>query len=250
MQKEYESWNEYAKEFNRYSKFDNNLIHTGLGLSGIEAKEIYKNSKNILDVGCGEGTNTILLKNNLSNNVIGIDIAESAIDEAKKKYSQSDCQFYISNFLEYKAKENIKFDLVTFFGSLDYIELNFDFINKLNELTNKNSRCFISKFHPFWTTLYRNDIEEESIKSYFEDGRCDDIVYGENKNFLLKRYHYSLSYIINFYKENNWKLNLLIEPEPNINNTAFSYKDYEKDAILMKRLETIPMSIIMEFERV
>ena len=246
---EYESWIEYAEEFNRYAIFNNKLIHTGLGLNGIEPANIVKNANNILDVGCGEGTNTFLLKNETSEKVIGIDIARSAIEKAKKNYSNIGCQFFVCDFLEYRQEENIKFDLITFFGSLDYIELNTNFIEKLNKLTSLHSRCFISKFHPFWTTLYRNDVEKEDIKSYFEDGRCDSIIYGEKKNILLKRYHYSLSYIINFYKENDWKLNMFIEPKPNINDTAFSYKNYETDSILIERLNNIPMSIIMEFER-
>lgn len=250
MKKNFESWNSYAKEYNTMAKFNTDLIHLGLGLKGIEPSSVVKENDMVLDAGCGNGLNTYLIAQNTSGFVMGIDVAKSAIDDANSKYGLSNLSFTVSDFENFASKyDGEKFNLVTFFGSIDYIILNDEFFEKLNRITTKGAICFISKFHPFWTTLYDNDIETESNKCYFDNGRADKIEYGSREKHFFLRYHYTLSFLIQAFRVHGWKLILLDEPKPYVENADFAYKNYETDDVLMNRLKRIPMTMVIKFER-
>lgn len=70
----------------------------------------------ILDIGCGEGRNSIYLSE-LGYAVTGIDISKSAIDFAEKK--QSSCKFYCMDALDIKLDE--KFDVIIDFGLFHFM---------------------------------------------------------------------------------------------------------------------------------
>lgn len=243
-------WNGYAKEFNELATFDKQSIHTGLGLRGIEPKEVVCHAESILDVGCGEGTNTYLMYSVGKVKTVGIDIASSAIDKANKQYAEDVCTFLncdISGFL--KKYDGDPFGLVTFWGSLDYLKLDEEFFNKLNYITKVGSRCFVSKFHPMWTALYGNDVEDQCMRSYFDDGRVDLVPYGVKNKVFLERIHYSISYIYSAFKKGGWDVKKIEEPKPDLENSSFKYLNYDSDDILMDRMGNVPMTIIFEFER-
>lgn len=244
-----ESWNNYAAEYYKKASFDNNLIHPGLGLHGIRPEELYDGKGGLLDIGCGSGLNTFLFAKISENIVIGIDPAEFAIKEARTKYHLPNLYFYPVEFARiHDLRDNGEylFKYITFFGSLDYIELSPGFFTILNSISISGSKCFITKFHPFWTALFDNDIQEEHIKSYYDKGRKDKILYG---NEIFIRFHYSISYLLRIFHNNGWRLKKFEEPEPDIPYAAFSYQGYNTDAILLDRMSKIPMTMIIEFIR-
>ena len=243
------SWNEYSIEFNCKSKFDDRLIHTGLGLPGIDAKKIIKPSSTVLDVGCGNGVNTNIIANATSNEVIGIDVAEHSIQVAQKKYKRDNLHFYCTDFYSFSSENDQKFDTITFWGSIDYIELTSQFFTALTKITKNKSQCIISKFHPFWTTLFNNDIEEEKLSSYFDNGRKDYVQYGGREKCTFVRYHYNISCLINLFNQNGWCVNTISEPEPDFRTSSFQYSGYDTDELLKRRLNRIPMTLITFFER-
>ena len=147
-----------------------------------------------------------------------------------------------------KCNDN-QFELITFFGSIDYIALDNTFFNNLNKITANSSKCFISKFHPFWTTFFDNDVSEQNDKSYFDDSREDIVEYGKDEKYSFIRYHYSIDYILNKFSAWGWSLKQYKEPKPDFQNAAFKYKDYSTDEVLVDRLNRIPMTLILEFER-
>lgn len=246
----HDSWNGYAKEFNRLSYFDAQLIHLGLGIEGIKVTELVTQpNMNILDVGCGNGKNTFLLSQATNGQVDGIDIAKSAIDEANETYCLSNISFNVRGLYEHNKLCSIKYDLITFFGSIDYISLKSELFSTLNSLTNDSATCFISKFHPFWTALFKNDVSPSNEKSYFENGRIDEVVYGQSCKFTFQRYHYTFEYLISSFKSYGWILQSLSEPKPNFSSAAFAYENYDTDEILHKRMENIPMTLVLRFTK-
>lgn len=243
-------WNGYAEEFNDLATFDNQYIHTGLGLSGIDPVIVVGQAESIIDIGCGEGTNTYLMYSVRQSKTLGIDIATASINRAKMQYTAVGCSFEDCDLESYIRKyDGNPFDLVTFLGSLDYIQIDEKFYDRLNQITKIGSRCYISKFHPMWTALYGNDVDDQIMKSYFDEGRVDIIPYGNRNKVCLERFHYNISYICNAFNENGWVLKLLQEPKPDIKNSSFGYKNYDTDDILMDRMKNVPMTIIFEFER-
>jgi len=247
------AWNVYSDEYYKAAVFSGDLLHIGLGLKGIKPDTIYSGKGNLLDIGCGNGTNTFLLAKMSHGEVTGIDPTESAIKNAKAKYSLPNLRFHVVDFEmipESAIFNDISFTNVTFFGSLDYIELNDGFFHILNKITMNDSKCFIAKFHPFWTTLFNGDVEYEKIKSYYQPGRKDKIIYGNRNKQAFTRFHYPLSHIFHAFADNGWRLDNFEEPAPDLSHSAFSYDGYNTDNTMMDRLSKIPMTIILEFTRI
>ena len=100
-----------------------------------------------------------------------------------------------------------------------------------------------------WTALYGNDVEDQCMRSYFDDGRVDLVPYGVKNKVFLERIHYSISYIYSAFKKGGWDVKKMEEPKPDLENSSFKYLNYDFDDILMDRMGNVPMTIIFEFER-
>ena len=120
------------------------------------------------------------------------------------------------------------------------------FFNTLDLITHSGARCFISKFHPFWTTLYGNDTDKEMNNGYFDSGRKDLVHFGKSE-FI--RYHYTLADFISLFSAHNWTLSEFVEPKPFFQHSAFAYNGYDNDPILQQRLGQIPMTALFEFRK-
>ncbi|MHB9296066.1 hypothetical protein PilKf_01820 [Pillotina sp. SPG140] len=240
------AWRDYANKFNANAIFSQDLIHIGLALPGIPATDIVRGSNTVLDVGCGNGVNTFLISQATDGVTVGADPVQEQINSAKVEFSKANLCYICTDYLGITDTVSSKFDLITFFGSLDYIPLDTEFFITLNALTHERSRCYISKFHPIWTALFANDVEAETENAYFDIAREDLVNFG-NSNFL--RYHYSLAEILSRFDNNNWHLKMLKEPQPNFAKSAFAYSDYDKDPTLRSRLLRFPMSLVLEFEK-
>ena len=190
------AWSSYAEEYNNNAVFSENVIHTGLGLPGIHPANLLKNSRSVIDVGCGTGINTFLLSKHTDGRVTGIDPVMSQIQKAKQMFKDSHAEYICCAFQELQAYISDRYDLATFLGSLDYMCLDEEFFNILDLITHSGSRCFISKFHPFWTTLYGNDTDKELNNGYFDSGRKDLVHFGKSE-FI--RYHYTLADFISLF---------------------------------------------------
>lgn len=241
------SWSKYSAEYSFNSEFDPNLIHLGLGLKGVTPRCVSNNKQgSYLDVGCGDGVNTNLLASYTTGRVIGIDIAKSAVEIADQRYTKSNLQFLNSSFSSFKPS-GLKFDTITFFGSLDYIKIDSRFFQALSRLAANNAVCFISKFHPLWTTLFNNEIGDIKNDSYFTNGRRDKVVYGQENKYMFERYHYTVDYLLESFSKKSWLLDSLREPRPNIRDSAFKYTNYSQDPVLMERLLKYPMTMTLKF---
>lgn len=113
------------------------------GLKYILARSILDqyNFNSVLDVGCGKGAFTHLLKKK-NNQVLGIDLSETAIAKAKGKYPDI-------NFQALKAEDisslNQKFDLVLVMEILSYLETWREAIQNISRMTDY---VFISLYLP------------------------------------------------------------------------------------------------------
>lgn len=101
LKKEVWSKNEY---YNIAGKGSSETNHPAMK----KLAELAKNSVDILDMGCGEGTRLANIGNS-NNNLFGIDISPKAIEIAKNKYPDFD--FRVGN-LEKLAFPDEKFDMV------------------------------------------------------------------------------------------------------------------------------------------
>lgn len=241
------AWNNYAQEYNMKTRFSDSLIHIGLALPGIPPHAIVRTCKSVLDIGCGSGLNTHLMAKLPDITALGVDPVKTQIEHANTHFSGANLEFAHADYYNIPVMHKKKFDLITFLGSIDYIPLDSNFFDILNGLTNKESRCYISKFHPLWTTLFCNDTDEESsANSYFDIERNDSVRFGED---YFNRYHYSICEILSRFHHAGWTLSSLDEPLADFGKSAFAYEGYEGDSILRQRLTRFPMTLVLEFER-
>ena len=244
MDNNIKAWSDYANEYNTNATYSSELIHIGLGLAGVSPSVIVKSSVSILDIGCGNGANTFLLSKQTSGAVVGIDPVASQIHSAIGNFARNNLEFICCEFLKISDYIANCYDLITFFGSIDYICIDAFFFDTIKRVTHSGSRCFISKFHPFWTTLYKNDVDSEMDNSYFDNERKDSVRFGVSE-FI--RYHYTLSDFLARFNRHGWRLMEYLEPKPDLAQSAFAYTGYEQDPILQQRLNKIPMTAVFEF---
>lgn len=91
---------------------------------------------NALDIGCGDGINTAYM-NSLGINVLGIDIADLAIQTAKQRYNN--ITFYSMDIFDNDLKD--KFDLIYDRGCFHLLDHDIDrklFVKKVKELLSNN----------------------------------------------------------------------------------------------------------------
>ena len=246
MDKNANAWIKYADEFNMNVDFSKELIHTGLGVPGMLPSDIVRSNITVIDIGCGNGMNTYLLAKHTTGRVVGIDPVESQIQTALTDFSRNNTEYICCEFQTLTKHVLDKFDLITFLGSIDYIKIDEEFFDTINRLTHVGSRCFVSKFHPFWTTLYGNDIEDELDGSYFNNEHEEMVRFGTSE-FI--RYHYTLSDFISRFSHHGWVLNEFFEPKPDMEHSAFAYNGYEHDKVLQTRLSRIPMTAVFELQK-
>ena len=108
------------------SWFQEDLTHLGKQISLVILNRYNFNS--VLDIGCGKGAFTHLLKKS-NNKVVGVDISETAIMKAKAKYR--DVEFYKLTVDEVLKKE-IKWNLIVMYEILSYLDNWKDILEKIS----------------------------------------------------------------------------------------------------------------------
>lgn len=120
------------------------------------------NFSSILDIGCGKGAFTHLLKRK-NNTVMGIDISETAINRAKSKYPDIEFKVLDANKI---LELNDKFDLVLNMETLSYIR---DWKELISDISAMTRYFYLSLFIPDNPIGYIKSIDElsEIVENHF-----------------------------------------------------------------------------------
>jgi SAM-dependent methyltransferase len=113
--------------------------------------------KNVLDVGCGLGKFTSLIKKNVNCKVTGIDISQIAIKKARKSYPH--INFKVVDVMRHRL-ETEQYDLVIASELFWYVLEKLDFIikNLVNTLRVDGELIIIQKFYLPGEQKYGNEI--------------------------------------------------------------------------------------------
>ncbi len=104
--------------------------------------------KNILELGCGTGKNTVLLAE-ISDTVHALDFSEAMIEQARQKVSSSKVQFSVADLTQVWPIKSASHDLIVCNLVLEHVEnLCFVFSEALRSLK-KGGQFYISELHPF-----------------------------------------------------------------------------------------------------
>lgn len=203
------------------------------------ATEICKNKK-VLDIACGEGYGCNLISK-LAAEVTGIDIDETTINNASKKYFDKKIRFIKGSILDIPA-DNGYFDLITCFETLEHVSNHEKAMSELKRALHPEGILLIStpnKYNYSDKTGYKNPYHLKELykdefhillKSFFKEVK------------LLGQCSHSMSMIINeektqsrkYYSGDYNSINSIPKPEllywvalasdyslPDVNNTLF-----------------------------
>lgn len=90
----------------------------------------YVQNKRVLDIACGSGYGSKILKRSGAFIVTGIDISQSTIDYAKNKYTDDGLKFILGDILHIDFPDN-SFDMVVCFETIEHIN---DYNKALSEI--------------------------------------------------------------------------------------------------------------------
>ena len=142
-----------------------------------EFEPLFDNSWNILDVGCGEGQNSIYLAKQGFPNVDAFDISEHGIAKVKKlcEINKVTLNAYVADLTQYTFEKN--YDLIMSFGTLHFVQKDSwkHFLTDAKKHTNLGGIHIMQLFTdtvpasadiaPFAIGLAK----DEEIKSLYED---------------------------------------------------------------------------------
>ena len=173
--------------------------------------------KNVLEIGCGIGTDAIeFIKNGA--NYIGIDYSDESVKIAKKrseilKLSKKKPEFIVDNCEELKKIKKLKqkFHLIYSFGVLHHTENMQKAFNRIHEISDKNTEI---KIMLYAKNSYKKFMLDDSDYRYEAQKGCpvvytvDDRDVGnliKNKFKIIKKYQdFIFPYKISPYKKNKY----------------------------------------------
>lgn len=123
------------------------------------------NFSKVLDLGCGKGTFTHMLKKD-NNEVVGVDISKTAIKKAISKYP--DIKFISSSIEEFLGSNKETYDLVVIGEVLSYLEKWADILEKVAGITDYIYMTLYIPDNPIGYVKSFADLEKK-FEEYFEE---------------------------------------------------------------------------------
>ena len=205
----------YAERFDGFYKksklnFFQKIVHNTLRKPGLICRfkittQILGNveNKRILDVGCGSGVYSIYFSK-MGANVIGLDFSSTMISLSRKnaEFEQSNCQFILKNFLEYKPIHN--FDTLLFIGVFDYIRKRerFKYFEKVTDVISEDIIATFPKLFNHQSPIRYLWLLQQNCPVYFYTRKSIGKL---ANNFNLHPYFYDCGpiWVVDFKKRNN-----------------------------------------------
>jgi ubiquinone/menaquinone biosynthesis C-methylase UbiE len=209
--------------FDKYSNMERSIK----GLEGAgEWHELKKmlpdlQGKRVLDLGCGYGWHCRYAIENGATSVIGIDISEMMIEEAKNKTVSENIR-YICMPIEDINFPEASFDLVISSLTLHYIPSFEEVLNNISKVLISGGYFVFSVEHPIFTAQGIQDwyYDKEGnrlhwpVDHYFTEGKRKAVFLGED----IIKYHKTLTTYIKGLISGGFEITGVVEPKPSDNS--------------------------------
>lgn len=205
--------------FKKYSEM--NRSKEGLQGAG-EWSELEKilpefKDKRVLDLGCGYGWHCLYAAQHDAQSVLGIDISEKMLKQAKEKNNAENIT-YKQSAMENLAFSQDSFDVVLSSLAFHYIKDFKSLVEQISKWMAPNGNFVFSVEHPVFTSYGTQDwyYDEEGnilhfpVDNYYYEGKRDAVFLGEK----VTKYHRTLTTYLNTLLENGFELEHIIEPQP------------------------------------
>lgn len=207
------------KFFEKYSRMERSVK----GLEGAgEWHELKKmlpdfRGKRVLDLGCGFGWHCRYAAENGAQSVLGIDISENMLQEARRRTEDPRVEYRKISLEEYEYPEN-SFDAVISSLALHYVESFEDICRKVYRCLKPGGEFVFSAEHPIFTAYgsqdwYRDEkgnILHWPVDRYFEEGKREAVFLGET----MVKYHRTLTTYLGSLLKNGFQITGVVEPMP------------------------------------
>ena len=213
--------------FNKYS----NMNRSKNGLEGAgewhELKKMMPNfkDKRVLDLGCGFGWHCRYAVENGARSVIGIDISQKMLSEAKSKTKYGNIEYICMPIEDIDFPEE-SFDVVISSLALHYVKSFEDVLVRVYKCLSKGGDFIFSVEHPIFTAQgpqdwYYDDkgnILHWPVDHYFTEGIRNAKFLGEE----VIKYHRTLTTYLNSLIKIGFEITGVVEPKPaeNMLNTV------------------------------
>jgi SAM-dependent methyltransferase len=151
--------------------FESECAYSGLEASIHIARYLlaksYCGGRRVLDVACGEGYGSRLLKDWGATEVYGIDVSEEAISHAQKNFGGDGVQFHCSaaeNLL--KLLDDQRFDLIVSLETIEHLHSPGIFLADLRQLLNPGGHIIISCPNDEWYYPEADESNPFHIRKY------------------------------------------------------------------------------------
>jgi len=118
LKKRFDKWFENENPWGNRNTFNDRLYK----LKVLEYLN-YHYYKRVLDLGCGEGDFTELIASKVES-VKAVDISATAIERAKRRFSQDNIEYICSGALKFVQQDKNRYDLIFCLEMLYYLEPN------------------------------------------------------------------------------------------------------------------------------
>ena len=143
-------------DFDKSTKYSS--IEASIHLCRYLNAKNYCKDKKVLDVACGEGYGSALIKNWGAAKVIGVDCSEEAIKMAKKYFKQNNVEYIIADACKLPFEDD-SFDLVVSFETIEHVDDDIAYLKEIKRVAKKDAVIIIS---------CPND------PYYYKDSECDN----------------------------------------------------------------------------
>lgn len=205
--------------FDKYS----NMERSKKGLEGAgEWHELKKmlpdfQGKRVLDLGCGFGWHCRFAIENGAKSVVGVDISQKMLKEAKNKTKSQYIQYICMPIEDINFPDN-SFDVVISSLAFHYIESFQDILSKINKCLSSGGDFVFSVEHPVFTAQGTQDWYYDNkgnpihwpVDKYFTEGVRKAVFLGEE----VIKYHKTLTTYLNDLIKAGFEITGLVEPRP------------------------------------
>lgn len=205
--------------FEKYSNMERSK--KGLEAAGewYELKKMLPNfqGKRVLDLGCGFGWHCRFAVENGAKSVIGIDISQKMLSEAREKTKSENIQ-YICMPIEEIDFPIDSFDIVISSLTFHYIRSFDDVLSKISKCLTNGGDFVFSVEHPIFTAQGQQDWYYDNqgnslhwpVDQYFTEGARKAVFLGEE----VVKYHKTLTTYLNSLIKSGFEITGLVEPKP------------------------------------
>lgn len=205
--------------FDKYS----NMERSKKGLEGAgEWHELKKmlpdfQGKRVLDLGCGFGWHCRFAIENGAKSVVGVDISQKMLKEAKNKTKSQYIQYICMPIEDINFPDN-SFDVVISSLAFHYIESFQDILSKINKCLSSGGDFVFSVEHPVFTAQGTQDWYYDNkgnpihwpVDKYFTEGVRKSVFLGEE----VIKYHKTLTTYLNDLIKAGFEITGIVEPRP------------------------------------